>query len=153
MLETEIDFEKVCGRFSQVHWHDSKLLNIHLLKDPEKRAYSLRLDINLIINFSGGKVERRKKTTIFKECRIVQTNLDLLGVLMCGGAVASGSCYKDATQLERNKRNQATDFDLPQDNNPLEKCVGFHIEMIHPGGDIVIFARDFDIIDEVYDLG
>jgi hypothetical protein len=134
-----------CERFSQVKWHDSKLLDLQLVKRADRKQYDLRLDLDLVIGFSQGRTERSKKCVLFEECRIVQTDLDLLGLLMCDGAIASAVCYTDAIELERRMRDKAEQFDLPESYNPLEECLGFLIEMINPGGEIVVFARDFDI--------
>jgi hypothetical protein len=92
----------------------------------------------------GGN-ERQEKHIVFRECRIVLADLDLLGVLMCRGDIASAVCYPNAVELERTKRDKTRQFDLPEDHNPLEECLGFRIQMIHPGGEIVVFARDFEL--------
>lgn len=39
----------------------------------------------------------------------------------------------------------ARGFDLPEDRNPIERCLGFVIQMIPPGGEMLIFARDFEL--------
>lgn len=136
----------ICAKFSQVFWHDSELLNVHLLRDSEKNQYDLRLDLNVITGFSEGRAETSRKIAVFSDCRIVRADFDLLGVLACGGAIAAGVCYEDAIELERRKRDKAQDFDLPDSSNALAECLGFLIEMINPGGEIAVFARDFELI-------
>jgi hypothetical protein len=139
-------FNEVFTRFAQIHWHDSKLLDLHLLKDAENKKYDLRLDLELVVSPNLGSVEWSKESIIFRKCRIIQLDLDLLGVLMCGGDIGSAVFYKSATLFEKDGRNKIHQFDLPQEFNPLESCFGVQIEMIHPGGEIVVFARDFDIV-------
>jgi len=138
--------DDIRGKFSQVQWHDSKLLNLQLLRHAEKKQYDLRLDLNLIVGFSKGRTERSKKTALFEDCRIIQADLDLLGVLLCDGAIASAVCYTDAVELERKVRDKGRRFDFPDSYNPLEKCLGFLIEMINPGGELIVFARDFQLV-------
>lgn len=116
---------KICESFSQILWHDSKLLGLHLSRNPEKPQYDLRLDLNLIVGFSEGKIERRKRSALFSDCRIVQTDLDLLGVLLCSGDIGAAGCYPDAVELEKRKRDKVRLFDLPNDLNPLPECIGF----------------------------
>jgi hypothetical protein len=137
--------EKICESFSQVRWHDSKLLGLHLFTNSEKLQYDLQLDLDLIVGYSEGNIERRKQSALFSDCRIIQTDLDLLGVLLCSSDIGAAGCYLDSTELENRKRDKVRLFDLPQDRNPLEECIGFFFEMIPPGGQIIIFARDFDL--------
>ena len=145
MSETQVIGDVVCARFSELHWHDSKLLNLHLLRIPGERKYDLQLDIDLIMGFEHGEFQRSDKTAVFRECRIVKMDLDLLGVVICGGDIGNATCYRDAVDLERQYRARLGQFDFPQSFNPLEECLGFLIEMINPGGEIVIFAKDFQI--------
>lgn len=138
---------KICESFSQILWHDSKLLGLHLSRNPEKPQYDLRLDLNLIVGFSEGKIERREQSALFSDCRIVQTDLDLLGVLLCSGDIGAAGCYLDSIELEKRKRDKVRLFDLPHDLNPLPECIGFFFEMVPPGGQIIIFARDFELFE------
>jgi hypothetical protein len=139
-------FEEICNRFSQVYWHDSKLLNISLIKDLELRQYDLELDINLRLSGAIEPRERARRKVSFRDCRIVQINLDLLGVLLCGGDIGGATCHQDARKLEESMRNMVSSFDLRQETKPIESCLGFKIQMIPPGGDIVVLARNFEII-------
>jgi hypothetical protein len=111
--------------FSQILWPDSKLLDLHLFRNPEKPQYDLRLELNLIFGHVEGKIERRKQSALFSDCRIVQTDLDLLGVLLCSGDIGAAGCYPDSVELEKRKRGKVRLFDLPQDLNPLPECIGF----------------------------
>ena len=138
--------EKICESFSQIRWHDSKLLDVHLIRSPEKPQYDLRLDLNLIVGYTEGKIERRKQSALFSDCRIIQTDLDLLGILLCGGDIGAAGCHPNSAELEKTKRDKVRLFDLPQDQNPLEEYIGFFFEMIPPGGEIIIFARDFELV-------
>ena len=136
---------EVCARFSQNKWHDSRIVELHLVKESEGR-YDLLLDLNLITGYSEGKYEWARKTGRFANCRIIRSDLDILGMLLCGGAIGEASCYPDAIQFERKHRDRAHEFDLPDEHNELEGCVAFHFEMIHPGGELIVIARDFQLI-------
>jgi hypothetical protein len=138
--------EKICESFSQILWHDSKLLGLHLIRNTENPQYDLRLDLNLIVGYSEGKVERKKQSALFSDCRIIQTDLDLLGILLCSGDIGAAGCYPDSAELEKRKRDKVRLFDLPQDLNPLQECIGFFFEMVPPGGQIIIFAKDFELV-------
>ena len=145
MSYKEESSEDVCNNFGQLYWHDSRIINLHLLKDSANRKYNLELDVDLFEKNLSGKLERKGKTIIFKECRIVQLDFDILGLLFCNGDISNAVCYKDAVKLENEKRGKLKHFDFPDTFNPLEKCLGFSIEMIHPAGEILIFARTFEV--------
>jgi len=148
MSADEIKKNQVCENFSKLYWHDSKLIDLHILQRSEDRGYDVRLGLDLIVSFSGGKVDFSRHSAIFRDCRIIQTDLDLLGVTICGGDIASAVCYTDAVELEKRKRAGTKDFDFPEFNIPLKDCLGFVIDMIHPGGKILIFAKDFELVNE-----
>ena len=135
----------ICARFSQNTWHDSKIIQLHVVKDLENDRYDLLLDLNMIVGYSEGKHERARKTGRFTNCRVIKADLDLLGMLLCGGDLACALCYPDAIEFERKSRDMARDFDLPDERNKLEGCLGFHFDLIHPGGDLIVIARDFSI--------
>jgi len=137
--------EKICESFSQIMWHDSKLLGLHLVKDPDKGRYDLQLDLNLIV-YSEGKIEWKRQSALFSNCRIVLADLDLLGILLCSGDIGAATCHVDPVAFEKRKRDKAQLFDLPQSGNPLDECIGFFFEMIPPGGQLIVFARDFELI-------
>ena len=145
MSEVDINKDEVCTNFSKIYWHDSKLIDLHVLKRAEKASYDLQLDLDLIVKLSQGNVDRSKHTAIFRDCRIIQTQLDLLGITLCGGDIWCAWCYTDAVELENERRKMARGFDLPEDRNPLERCLGFVIQMIPPGGEMLIFAKDFEL--------
>lgn len=140
-----VNKSETCTRFSDVPWHDSELIDLHLAKVPDSNQYDLRLDLNLITGYSNDGPEMARHSALFVGCRIIKADFDLLGMMMCGGAIACGVCYPDATELEHSRRSKIQDFDLPQDQNRLEECLGFLLEMIHPGGELLVFAQDFQL--------
>ena len=95
---------EICAEFSKIFWHDSKLLDLHLTLHEEPMQYDLRLDLDLIVCFSEGKIERRLQSAVFRDCRILQTDLDLLGVLLCSNDIGAAGCYPDAVELQKRKR-------------------------------------------------
>jgi hypothetical protein len=65
---------------------------------------------------------------------------------MCGGDIGAAGCHPDAAELEKRKRDKVRQFDLPQNQNPLEEYIGFFFEMIPPGGQIIIYAKAFELV-------
>ena len=147
MPETKNNADEICNRFDAIHWHDSEIQQISIKKDAAKNTYDIVFDLRLITQFSDSerKYIYEGRHLIFKHCRITLLDLDLLGMLLCRGAIADAVCYKDAMELEKKIRDKAKNFDLPERNNPLEYCLGFRIYMLPPSGNIFIFARDFEL--------
>lgn len=146
MSNVGLSVDEICAKFSRIYWHDSKLINLRLLRVAGERKYDLQLDLDLITHFEQGKIETNRKTVIFRECRILQMDLDLLGVLICGGDISTATCYTNAVEMERKNRSKAHQFNFSQSSNPLDKCLGFLIEMTNPGGEMFVFARDFELL-------
>lgn len=124
MSEDVINRDQICSEFSEICWHDSKLIDLHVLKHSEKGSYDLQLDLDLIVNFSESKVDRSKQKAIFRDCRILQVQLDLLGITLCGGDIGSAYCYTDPIELQKETQKMVQTFDLPEGRNPLESCLG-----------------------------
>ena len=53
--------DEIWTRFSNIYWHDSKLIDVHVLQRTEKGTYDLQLDLDLIVSFSAGKVDRESE--------------------------------------------------------------------------------------------
>ena len=140
-----VNKSETCAKFAAVRWHDSELIDLHLVRVPDSHQYDLRLDLNLITGYTNEGPEMARHSALFVGSRIIKADFDLLGIIMCGGAIACGVCYPDATELEHSRRAKIKDFDLPQEQNPLEECLAFLLEMIHPGGEILVFAQDFQL--------
>ena len=139
---------EICARFDEVKWHDSELKDVHLVRsfeNPPTRQYELSLDLNLITGYTEGRYEWARYSAHFLGCRILKADFDLLGLIFCGGAISCGVCYPDALELEQKMRGKTQDFDFPEDHHPLEECLGFLLQMIPPGGEILVVAQDFEL--------
>jgi hypothetical protein len=136
----------ICARFDAIQWHDSKLIGFSLIKHNEDRSYEFHIDLKLLIRPIPGKYEWGDKTLILRQCRIICTDIDLLGLQLCGGDIQNGICYKDATSLEKEERNKLQEFDLPQGDDPLAQLLCFKIKLIPPSGEITAFAKNFEMV-------
>ena len=145
MTEPRPNSDETCARFARLLWHDSELIGYQVTKDEDAYEYSVRLDLLLYEKNQEGKFVRNPRKVTFKDCRILQTDLDLLGVLLCGGAISYGECHTDAPKHEAEHRGRLQEFDLPEAKNPLDSCLVFHIAMCPPGGEVVIYAKDFQV--------
>lgn len=137
---------EVSNQFNRVRWHDSKFFSLELLPDENEETYSLRLNVKLITNTQGGEDEWVDKKLIFRECRIVRLDLDLLAMQFIGGDIASAVCETEAGSREKTERDKIKDFDLPQKDNSLDDLLFFKITFIHPGGELIAFAKSFELV-------
>ncbi|MGB7069376.1 MAG: hypothetical protein WBD22_07760 [Pyrinomonadaceae bacterium] len=133
-------------RFEELYWHDSRIVGLSLEKDDEAKKFDLRINVDLFEKDSIGKLARTARLIIFEHCRVIQIDFDLVGLLMCRGDISNAECFTDAVRLEKDRRGKLKNFDFPDGHNPLTRCLGFAIEMIHPAGGIAIFARDFEVV-------
>lgn len=131
--------------FESYPWHDSRLLEVRVTPGEAASENAVACTIQLISHATPGKCEYKTVQVLFRRCRIVKLDLDLLGLQLCGGAIASGSCREQSDMKTRILEEQIASFDLPQDLNPFDDLLHFSFEFIHPGGTMDIFARDFEI--------
>lgn len=140
------DLGDICKRFNDMHWHDSKLIGFQVFPIEGGLKDDTSFDIKLVTNAQLGKQEWKNVKLILKDCRIIKLNLDLLGKQLCGGDLASAHCEKESALKEYVEGEELKHFDLPQEENPLAELLHFTIQLIHPGGEINVFARDFELV-------
>jgi hypothetical protein len=128
-------------QFNEIAWHDSEILSFEL---TEKGAtYELLLRLSLFEKDNNFAYEKNFRILKFTNCRIIQMDLDLLGMKLCGATIASAFCDEDGLTYAVKTRERTNDFDLPQDRLPLQNCFVFMIEMTPPTGTITVFAENF----------
>jgi hypothetical protein len=135
-------FEQINKTFNSIKWHDSELLGLRIRNDANQRTFDIELEVNVITELRGIFSFTKLR---FIDARAINLDLDLLGVSMCSGHISGSICYRDAVAIESELRNRRGEFGLPEDSLPFDDTVAFLIEMIHPGGDLLIFARDLQI--------
>ena len=137
------NFKAIITKFNQLAWHDSEVLSFFLTEND--LGHDMELTVNLFEANGLNSYEKNIRVIKFKQCRVITMDLDLLGMKLCGGTISSAICSTDSIGVELKERNKIREFDLPQENLPLKECLVFEIEMIHPSGNMIIFAKDFEI--------
>ncbi|HEX8177239.1 MAG TPA: hypothetical protein VF543_19275 [Pyrinomonadaceae bacterium] len=137
--------EEIADKFNHIAWHDSKFINLELLPDSDG-IYDLSLKVKLPAVTQSGEDEWEDRRLVLKECRIIQLDLDLFAMQLTGGDIASAICEIDAEEREKLERDKLKDFDLPQEDYPLNDFLFFKITLIHPGGDLKVFAKSFELM-------
>jgi hypothetical protein len=134
---------EACSRFNALYWHDSKLLGLKIENMEGHQGYQVTLQLDLYTDGVPDGHIRRRTEIRFKECRMIQAEVDLLGMSYCGGDIATAFCQEGSERKALLESRLSKDFDLPQPDSPLADLNHYTIDMIHPGGLIHIFARGF----------
>lgn len=135
--------EDICRRFNELHWHDSKLVGIHISRSGEDRTDELYFQIELLTNPQPGNYQWESAKLKFMECTIIKLDLDLDGKYECSDDIWEAYCTKESSLKDQIKREQ-----LKNEENPLAEYLHFRISLIPPGGEINLFARDFELLVE-----
>jgi hypothetical protein len=121
--------------FSKLPWHDSELLSLRIGNGSSDRsAVTLDVDFHL-----AGVADGRTEVG-FNEVRGIYVDVDLLAKELCGNQIASGHCTAAEESKEAFIDRLQERFDLYR-GETLEGLFLFRIELIHPGGVILVLAR------------
>lgn len=137
--------DEVCTRFNSIGWHDSRVVGLHLIPRIEYEVHDFYVDVRLLKGDPSANDGYLAAKLLFRDCRIVQLDLDLLGMQLCGGDISTAFCESDAASREQAERGRLQKFDLPQEEDALNAFFYFKILLIPPGGEINIYARDFEL--------
>lgn len=137
MLKTKQ--EEICARFNSFDLHDSKLFSVHVVRNEASDSDDVLLDINL--HPLRGEQDGKGAQLRFKDCTIIKLDLDLDGKRVCSDDIMCNVASIESSLKQRIEKEQ-----LPSESEPLAEYLHFHIGLIHPGGTIDVFARDFDLV-------
>jgi hypothetical protein len=136
---------EVCARFNSIAWHDSKLISLRVYASDDHLTHNVDFGLKLLTNAKPGEYEWSDATLTAKDCRIIKLDLDLLGKQLCGGDIASASCDTETEFKKKIETEELAAFDLPQGERPLAEYLHFRILLIHPGGEVNLLAKDFEL--------
>jgi hypothetical protein len=144
--------KEICDRFNKHNFHDSKLMLFQSIRQKEEEIITenVNFEIEILKKNSSGISEYKKAKLIFKDCRIIKMDLDLIGKRYCSDCVMNAVCSIDS-QLNSNIENnyfRRGPVSLGNDNlkNVLDGYLYFNIKLIPPGGEIDVFAKNFELI-------
>jgi len=146
------EHEDIGRRFNDLPWHDSELrgvrVNYSANGNGHENQYEVILNVNLRSSNIAAAEERFTPVEIkFSQARIFHADLDLLGVAYCGGDISGAKCEEKSDFMRQTDETKITNFDLPQDKEPLTGLRHFRISLCPPSGQIDIIAKDFEIIE------
>jgi hypothetical protein len=137
---------EVQKKFESLNWHDSRILSISI--GLRGTHYVVQLEILFSDASSETMYESAGKIVTFDNCRIIVTDLDLLGLQLCGGMIGGVSVSSDVRTVEKQLRNKIEEFGLPESRLPFDDMFVFEFGLIHPAGEINVFARGFEIVSD-----
>lgn len=145
MPKRKDSLEDICKRFNAMAWHDSKLIGLHV--SPSKGSeQEVCFDIRLRTKDRSEHWDWKDAKLTIKDCRIIKVDLDLLAKHLCANDIANAFCGRKSGFKEQIERELVNHFDLQHEANPLAEFLHFRILLIHPGGEINVLARDFELI-------
>lgn len=137
----------VAERFNQLSWHDSKLKGISITRNHERPVEEVILDLELYCDRQVGGYRRRRAVIILSDCRYIRLAMDVDSKRLCSDDILQASCEKDSTlkQQIEDKIVQESLQPRPEDEQPLAKYYLFRIQLIPPGGEVAVVAKDFSL--------
>ena len=142
-MEANKEKHSVSERFNKIHWHDCKLIEVHIAYIADSHHNDIYLKIRLLTNPEPGNYVWANASLIIKDCTIIRMNLDLTAKLTCSDDISAAFCERETVLKKQIERDA-----LKYEDNPFTNYLHFHIGLIPPAGEIDMFARDFDLIIE-----
>ena len=129
----------VVAQFNSRDLHDWKLRQFNIRRIDKTSEVLLVLDEFAYRDKAATYTPRELR---FTGCRFVRTQLDLLGIDICGGDIAASYGQASSSLLDE-VAGLEPGFRGLKGSTSVVDCVHFRIEMIVPGGSLDIIARNF----------
>lgn len=136
--------ETISNRFNSLNLHDSELLNIQILRSKDGLTNDVCFEIKLLTNPQHGNYKWENAKLIMKDCTVIKIDLDLDGKRACADAIAGASC-----EIASDLKGYVDKEGLYREKKPLSGYLHFTIGLIHPGGEINVFAKNFELEREI----
>ena len=118
-------------RFNAIPWHDSKLLGLSFYRENSLEVVKISLHV---LEEQGAL---KPAELIFRESTYVKLEIDLEGKSQCSDDISWANCSAESDWLRTlSAENRYDSFD---------GFLHFKIELIPPGGEINILAKDFTL--------
>jgi hypothetical protein len=135
-------------RFNKLLWHDSKLQGIRIQRRSGSPFDEISLDIALYVDRQPNGYERRPVSITFSSWRYVRMGMDLESKRLCSDDISEAWCEKDSVlkkQIEEKISHEPMQA-RPEKERPLAEHYLFRILLITPGGEMIIVARNFELV-------
>ncbi len=135
-----MEVNDVRGRFEQFQWHDSEIRTIEVRRLDDRR-FVVVLDV--VIGFKGERhvILRRFR---FDDCWTFKTDIDLAFMVPSDGSVCTAT-YEDEFEALDESVKGAFRRVLYEQQQLVPHNGWFYIELLPPGGMILIGAENFAV--------
>jgi hypothetical protein len=130
----------VIEAFSRLPWHDSKLRGFAVAYETSDDSV-VTFDVDFRhVGGVGGRAEVR-----FHQARGIYAEVDLLAKGICSDDIASGTCERAEESADPfvNRLDERIDDLYPGET--MEGLFLFFLDLIHPGGKVLVLARSFSV--------
>lgn len=124
------------SEFAKLPWHDAKLLAVRVFRDEVANQDNL----SCTIDFETIRNSWHRALVLFQNCTLAKINIDLDGKKICADSISRATCEIDSSLKKSLEEEQ-----LKSERSPLLDYYHFHIALVPPGGELNVFAKDFDI--------
>jgi len=134
--------------FEAIAWEDSKLLDV-LIQHDETDEFEHTVELRCLLLTGRGANEMVHGILRVRGCRAIRLDIDLLGKASCSNDIASASCRQGTRQWVELVEQTKARFDISPEKGQFDNLYAFDINLVPPGGRVVILAREFELISSV----
>lgn len=132
----KIPDEGKASAFTKLPWHDAKLLELRIARDSVLDQDNLAC----VVEFMAAHNSWHRAVVTLSDCTIAKIDLDLDGKRVCADSIFSATCERESALKRSLEAGQ-----LRGERHPLSDYYHFHILLVAPGGELSVFAKDFDV--------
>jgi hypothetical protein len=130
--------DAICAEFNRLHWHDSKLIAVSVVRSEDRQSDEVHIELDLIVVPTAGEQQWRRTRLVLQDCTIIKIELDLSTKRVCSDDISDARCYRSSVL-----KNEYEKSILSAEIEPLAQYLHFAISLIPPAGEINAFARSF----------
>jgi hypothetical protein len=135
--------ENISESFNRLHWHDSKLRSLRILRDDDLDEVLLDVELRGV-----SEQELTPMTVVFEDAVFFFSDIDLQGKRECSDDISGGTCEANSDLMTK-----LQDERLKYSPNALAGYFHFSIYLIHPGGTVEVIASGFRLEGQAEELG
>lgn len=110
------------------------------------------MELNSIVGFSNGHSQYGKKKIIFDDCSFFASSFSFSYLIACRMSIDDANYYDNFTTIDADLRETLEQRYITNGNSLFKDDFIIYIEMIEPGGEIFIAAKEFKVIDLEKDI-
>jgi hypothetical protein len=133
---------EIVQRFAEMNLPDARLVSLRAERRADDLHERLVLEVQLVAGVNAD--ELKDATLTFLGCAEVRIAMDLWAKRLMDDTICFAECTYDRDWIRLHQSDAAP----RQATQRLEYMVRFEIDLTPPGGEIVVYARDFELTSE-----